>query len=196
MAAGDRADYSASTGVVIADFRGGANAGDGFAQDGLGFTDSLFSIEIVSGGSNHDFFYGSAGKNAFQGNGGNDWFDGGVGNDNFTGGAGADTYAFTAAAGQSNADAIHDFDSGVDKIAFATSVYGNAMLPGGGFRLVNTGDPMTNQATFIYNPNPFNPNIPDFDGHLMFDPDGNGGAAAQNVLFLVDNSTRIWFCRT
>jgi Ca2+-binding RTX toxin-like protein len=178
---GDRADYTQSTGAITADFSLGANAGDGTVQDGLGFTDTLISVEIVSGTNQNDFFYGGVGKNVFRGEGGADWFDGGVGNDDFTGGAGADTYAFTAAADPSNTDALHDFVTGEDKIALSRSVYGAAELTGGGVRIV-TGAPTTNEATFIYDANPANPL---FDGVLLFDPDGNDGAFAVTVAWLV-----------
>ena len=77
----DRADYSNNSSSQAIS----VNLSTGFANDGLGGTDTLIDIDHV---------YGGAGNDSFLGSSGNDIFDGGPGNDTLNGGSGADTASF------------------------------------------------------------------------------------------------------
>ena len=71
----DWAQYRGSTAGV------NANLATGSAADGLGGTDTLVSIEAVSGSDYDDTIIGSAGNDSLQGREGNDVLDGGAGTD-------------------------------------------------------------------------------------------------------------------
>ena len=75
-----------ASGFDIADYANNAssqaisvNLTAGRANDGLGGTDTLSSIEYIRGGSGNDTMVGSAANERFRGNGGNDSIDGGNG---------------------------------------------------------------------------------------------------------------------
>jgi Ca2+-binding RTX toxin-like protein len=77
----------------------------GTARDGQGGTDTLVSIENVTGGNFADWIIGSTASNTLSGGAGNDSLDGadgndiligGAGNDTLTGGNGTDTLDYTA----------------------------------------------------------------------------------------------------
>jgi serralysin len=66
---------------------------------------------------------GNASPNAIMGNASNNILSGKLGIDTLSGAMGADRFVFDTVASISNADRITDFAHGVDKIAFAKSVY-------------------------------------------------------------------------
>ncbi|QLA20092.1 beta strand repeat-containing protein [Desulfolutivibrio sulfoxidireducens] len=132
----DTATYSwATTAVKV-------NLGLTTAQNtGAGGTDTLSSIENVTGGKSNDTLTGSTGANALTGGSGNDKLTAGAGNDILTGGLGTDTlsggsgndvfvYASVSESPSGSArDTITDFASG-DKINLSaidarTNVSGN-----------------------------------------------------------------------
>ncbi|MBY0339263.1 MAG: FG-GAP-like repeat-containing protein [Acetobacteraceae bacterium] len=67
------ADYSTSTGTVI------ANLGTGVVQDGFGSTDTLVNIFAIRGSSQSDTFTGSSGSDDFMAYGGHNVINGGSG---------------------------------------------------------------------------------------------------------------------
>ena len=76
--------------------------------------------ETLAGGAGGDVIEGGSGDSLLSGGGGDDRIRGGSGRDSIYGGAGADTFLFRAAGDSSpgaRTDAIHDFQTGVDKIA-------------------------------------------------------------------------------
>ncbi|MCA3423277.1 MAG: hypothetical protein INF81_10035 [Roseomonas sp.] len=82
----DLADYSylgASQSLSV-------NLATGRANDGLGFTDTLISIENVWGGAGNDAIIGGNGADSLDGGNGADTLDGGSGNDTIAGGDGND----------------------------------------------------------------------------------------------------------
>jgi Ca2+-binding RTX toxin-like protein len=90
----DVASYASSASPVSVDLQAGTATGDG--------TDTLVSIENVTGSSYDDVISGDSGANALDGGSGNDTLSGGSGNDvlygskgddSLTGGAGNDTIA-------------------------------------------------------------------------------------------------------
>ncbi len=90
----DTADYSrdvtqgGTTGVTV-------NLAAGTAIDGLGFTDTLVSIENAIGTGFADTLTGDAAANLLSGGGGDDTIDGALGNDTIEGGDGTDTAVFS-----------------------------------------------------------------------------------------------------
>ncbi|EGF89201.1 hemolysin-type calcium-binding repeat 2 copies family protein [Asticcacaulis biprosthecium C19] len=72
-------------------------------------TDTLVSIENLTGSEFDDFLIGSSGSNILMGGGGHDQIVGRGGNDGLTGGAGADDFVFGLASG---ADRVMDFNAG------------------------------------------------------------------------------------
>ncbi|HET6157159.1 MAG TPA: hypothetical protein VFE34_02350 [Dongiaceae bacterium] len=78
----DTADYAASIAGVTVNLASGTATGEG--------TDSLLSIEHVTGSGFADQITGSSAANILTGGGGNDILRGGSGNDTLTGGSGTD----------------------------------------------------------------------------------------------------------
>lgn len=135
--------------------------------------------DILNGTSGNDYIVGLGGDDVLRGYSGNDKLDGGAGNDRIgghggadilTGGAGQDYFVFDAPI-SSGVDRITDFSSVDDTIRlddayFAGLPVGN--LASGAFHVgaaaADAGD------RIIYNQT---------TGALSFDPDGSGGAAAQ-----------------
>jgi len=72
--------------------------------------------DIASGLGGDDVLYGDAGDDNIAGGAGNDRMDGGAGLDELLGGAGADTFAFTVVAYPAERDTVDDFQQGVDRI--------------------------------------------------------------------------------
>ncbi len=100
----DTALYSnAAAGIVV-------DLGAGTASDGDGGSDTLTSIENVTGSAFDDVITGKSGVNTLDGGAGNDVLSGGAGNDNLNGGTGNDAYVFNLGDGQ---DVISD-ESGLD----------------------------------------------------------------------------------
>jgi Ca2+-binding RTX toxin-like protein len=88
-ASSDRADYSrnSATQAVIVNLSaqsltvGSKTVAAGKADDGMGGTDTLISIDQVYGGAGNDTFVGGSGGQTFDGGAGNDSIDGGAGSD-------------------------------------------------------------------------------------------------------------------
>jgi len=72
---GDMVDYGANTASQAVS----VNLATGRANDGLGGTDTLISIEQVRGSAGNDTIIGDSLGNIFRGNAGNDYLDGGAG---------------------------------------------------------------------------------------------------------------------
>jgi len=96
----DTADYSDATGGLKLSL-----ASTGGQRSGGSGTETLSSIENITGGNFADQLTGSGGANVLNG---------GLGNDKLTGGAGADEFLFKGASFGS--DTIADFTNGLDKI--------------------------------------------------------------------------------
>lgn len=82
--------------------------------------------DTISGGKGNDLILGGGGSDVLQGGDGDDTLRGGNGADTLVGGAGADTFRYVQGQGGefsttstfdlSEADAIQNFESGIDKI--------------------------------------------------------------------------------
>ena len=83
-------------------------------------TDTLISIENLTGSAFADILTGNDGDNILSGGGGNDRLAGGLGHDTLTGGAGNDFFDFNSVdetpVGAGLRDIITDFQTGQDKI--------------------------------------------------------------------------------
>lgn len=86
----DVARYAVSSAALT------VNLATGTASGAAG-TDTLVSVEGVSGTSFNDTMFGSAGDDSLWGEGGNDTLDGGQGNDSLDGGAGNDRLSYATA---------------------------------------------------------------------------------------------------
>lgn len=75
------------------------------------------------GANNGDFIFGGEGDDVIHAYAGNDLLSGGAGNDELWGGSGFDTFIFS-----SGNDTIHDFKSGVDKVAIDTEILGGLSI--------------------------------------------------------------------
>ncbi len=105
----DTADFTyASTADVTFDL----SAGTAVFSSG---TETLVSIENVTGTGGANTITGTAGANRLDGHNGNDTLVGAGGADTLLGGLGADTFVFRADDG---ADTIEDFEDGSDTIRF------------------------------------------------------------------------------
>lgn len=129
----DIVDYAASAGVIVSLVTGAAY------HSASGRSDSLVSIEnitgsagsdeitggatanLIVGAGGQDKLYGRGGADRLEGGDGNDLLNGGGGGDTLVGGAGADTFAFTSLADfgpktRVGADRILDFSGSEDVI--------------------------------------------------------------------------------
>jgi len=116
--AGDLVEYSsnnASQAVSV-------NLATGRANDGLGGTDTLISIEQVRGGAGDDVLIGDSINNTFRGNAGNDTIDGAGGTFDTS------DYAFATAAVSVNLGTgqVQDGQGGVDSLAGIEVILGSA----------------------------------------------------------------------
>jgi Ca2+-binding RTX toxin-like protein len=114
----DMADYAANAASQAVS----VNLATGSANDGLGGTDTLISIEQVRGGAGDDRLIGDSNNNTFRGNGGNDTIDG-------AGGTGdAVEYGFATAAVSVNlaTGQAQDGQGGIDSLVGIENVYGSA----------------------------------------------------------------------
>ncbi|BAY12514.1 S8 family serine peptidase [Calothrix sp. NIES-2098] len=113
----DTASYqNANSGVNV-------NLKTGRANDGLGSTDTLTSIETVISSNYNDILIGGNGNDTLIGGSGNDTLTGGSGWDTLTGGAGADIFVFNSVS--EGIDQIADFSRQAgDKIQINGSGYG------------------------------------------------------------------------
>ena len=93
----DTASYAAATAAV------NVNLSTGTATGGAG-SDTLTSIENVTGSSYSDTLTGDAGANTLTGGAGNDVLDGGAGDDVLRGGGGTDTAIYSGASAAVNVD--------------------------------------------------------------------------------------------
>jgi Ca2+-binding RTX toxin-like protein len=124
----DTLDYSAMSGVVVAELWRGS-----VLNDGSGSVDSFSSIEHLIGGSNADTLSGDfqanrveggAGNDRIFGQEGNDTLVGGLGTDSLYGGAGSDSFDFDALLDSlvgTGRDVVFDFSSAQgDRIDLST----------------------------------------------------------------------------
>jgi Ca2+-binding RTX toxin-like protein len=85
-AGNDTVDYSITPGAVTVDLSAGTAS-----DDGNGSSDTLISIENVTGSAHSDHITGDDGDNVIDGHGGNDTISGGGGNDRLIAGDGGST---------------------------------------------------------------------------------------------------------
>jgi len=133
-------------------------------------TGSSLNDQIWGFGGN-DAISGGAGNDKLAGGDGNDTLIGGQGNDTLIGGTGKDIFVFNTALGNTNIDAIIDFEVGTDKIQLNKSIF-TAL----GANL-NTGFVSGSAATastdrIIYDKS---------SGKLFYDDDGSGTASSNHA---------------
>lgn len=89
------------------------------------------NADTLASGAGNDTLLGGGGKDSLDGGRSNDVLTGGAGQDDMTGGAGQDVFDFDVAADSpaAQADMIHDFLSGTDKIDLS-GLDANGTLPG------------------------------------------------------------------
>ncbi|MEO7222833.1 MAG: calcium-binding protein [Devosia sp.] len=177
----------------------------GKALDSFGKTDTLESVEEITGtqqrdhmvggnGSNwfngqggndklignggEDFFNGDDGKDTIDGGTGEDHMDGGKGKDVFTGGTGEDDFNFNFM-GNADADTITDFKSGEDEIWLWDDAFGlgsGKFLQNKQFLAADGATEATKAAhRVVYDSK---------SGKLFFDHDGKDGDDAVLVAIL------------
>ncbi|KJZ17930.1 calcium-binding protein [Loktanella sp. S4079] len=78
---------------------------------------------VRTGANNGDFIFGGAGDDRIYGHAGNDLISGDAGDDHLWGGSGFDTFVFTA-----GHDIVHDFASGVDRLAVDADMLGGVSI--------------------------------------------------------------------
>lgn len=106
------AAVSASLAITVAQATGGSG------------TDTLVSIENLSGSAFNDTLTGNSGANTLVGDAGNDVLNGGLGNDILTGGLGSDNFLFASALNATtNKDTVSDFLSSADRMTFDNAVF-------------------------------------------------------------------------
>lgn len=120
----DTADYSTSTGSVIANMSYVTKVLNGVSVtleivDGFGTRDYINSVENVTGGTANDWLYGDGNANVLSGGNGNDTLYGNIGNDTLDGGAGTDTanYSESTAAALINMSSVTQVLNGVSVAA-------------------------------------------------------------------------------
>ena len=109
----DGVDYGgAATGVVV-------NLAAGTADNGNGGTDTLISIESITGSTHDDVLTGDDGDNYIRALDGDDLLDGGAGDDVLRGEAGNDVYIVDSAF-----DTVEEVeDEGVDEVRASSATY-------------------------------------------------------------------------
>lgn len=110
----DTVDYSDSDTGITADLTTGNVTG------GFGATDTLNSIENVTGTGQADVLIGDAGDNILQGGAGDDTLNGGAGNDTLLGGDGDDKIIGGHGEGDDNIDG----GTGNDTVSYTSAVAG------------------------------------------------------------------------
>ena len=151
--------------------------GAGTATDTYGGSDSLISIESVSGSLFADTMTGSKVANTLVGNAGGDRLDGMLGKDILTGGAGSDTFRFSTAFTAANLDHITDFAT-ADTIEIARTIVPAlpiGTLAAAAFKDLSTGA-VNADDRILYDRT---------TGTVSYDKDGSGSALA--VTFAVLN---------
>lgn len=148
------------------------------AGTGAAAGDTYVNIEGLVLTCNNDIGYGNAGDNYLYGMAGDDILNGRQGVDHLYGGAGADCFMFDEQPGAQNADFIHDFESGVDRIGLSSLLFDSLQIDGGGLRLVSGSSPEASStaATLLFNTD---------SGTLSYDADGTGSQPAQAVFTLL-----------
>ncbi|RDE51726.1 MAG: calcium-binding protein, partial [Candidatus Accumulibacter meliphilus] len=166
----DTVSYAYATAGVTVSL---AIAGDQ-ATGGSG-SDTLISIERLTGSNYNDSLSGNVGDNRLSGGAGNDLVVGGLGNDTLSGGAGADRFRFdTLFDALANRDTISDYNVFDDTVelenAIFTSLITSGTLAAGSFRsgagVISAADA---DDYLIYNSS---------SGALYYDADGNGAGVA------------------
>ncbi|MFM2068627.1 MAG: hypothetical protein RLZZ584_3536, partial [Pseudomonadota bacterium] len=164
----DTASYAYATGAVSVSLAlAGAQATGGSGSD------TLVSIENLTGSSFADTLAGNAAANLVSGGTGADTLAGGAGLDTLIGGAGNDVFVFdTAPDGTANVDRITDFAAG-DRISLDNDLYTALGAPGalaaGQFHSGAGLTGGTGSGGVYYNVS---------TGDVYYDPDGTGAAAA------------------
>jgi peptidoglycan/xylan/chitin deacetylase (PgdA/CDA1 family) len=137
---------------------------------GAAGSDTLISIENISGGAAADTLTGDGLANILRGGGGDDFLIGGIGNDTLDGGLGNDTFRYTATSltggdiGAGQADTI--VASAGDRIDFSSDL--EAIIRLGGQTLAGLTANVTVGAAFDANNN-----IRFVGGHLQIDINGD-----------------------
>jgi Ca2+-binding RTX toxin-like protein len=135
---------------------------------------------------------GNRGSNRLEGEGGadlligGDRYDrlfGGEGNDRLEGGLHADRFYFDTALGSGNVDTILDFAPGEDKILLDDAIF--RALPAGA--LADDALAIGSAATSAVHRIVYNPST----GALLYDADGDGGAAAVQFAMLANNASSL-----
>lgn len=209
----DTVTYASSTSAVV------ANLSTKIVTDGLGGTDTLTSVENITGSNYNDTITGTNGDNNLAGLSGDDTLNGKDGNDRLSGsdgndilwggngqdkiitGAGADTVRYLAAAESTGAtfDILTDFDAVNDhfKMASALAVTGlDAAVTTG---VLNLGSFDTQLAAAVgagqlasHHAALFTPDSGNEAGHTFLVIDANGVAGYQagaDLVILVDGMT-------
>ncbi|GJD99171.1 calcium-binding protein [Methylobacterium isbiliense] len=186
----DHVDYSGYAGRVIVDLVQGTarqeyrvkevNAPERF--DGQG-TDTLISIEDVSGGDygdtirgddNGNGLSGGYGNDLLDGRGGNDVLAGGAGDDTLTGGSGVDTFLFDSSLAHAGIDRITDFNAAEDRFRLDRSIFTSldlGVLDASQFKIVDTAAPtgLDVDDRII---------VSSWNGYVYYDADGSGSGGA------------------
>ena len=167
----DTASYTAATGAVTVSLLIPGAQAIGADQD----SDTLISIENVTGSLYDDLITGNTGANVLNGYGGADTLNGGGGADVLAGGAGADRFVFNSALGAGNIDRITDFAVGADTIALDDAIFGSlsGSLTPGQFR-IGTAAADANDY-IIYNSS---------TGGLFYDSNGNAAGGIVQIATL------------
>jgi Ca2+-binding RTX toxin-like protein len=139
-------------------------------NDGNNVLYGLDGKDTLAGGAGNDTLYGGAGNDTLQGGNGNDVLIGGAGANSLWGGAGADRFVFDVLETSVNKDAIGDFTSGEDKLAFDLSVFTSLSATGGVIDASNIafGSYATTASQHLL--------YVASSGTLYYDADGVGGA--------------------
>lgn len=178
-----RISYVLGTNVENLELFGLATNGSGNTLDneilGNAYANTLaggIGADRLFGQSGRDKLFGGDGRDTLNGGSDTDTLDGGAGNDMLIGGTGADKFVFATSLGtfkDSNVDSIGDFNITDDSIWLDNSVFTALAavdirtLTASEFR-VGTGA-QDSSDRIIYN---------SATGGLLYDPDGNGAAAA------------------
>ena len=189
----DRAEYETATQGVVVTLGG---TGTGTAQDGQGGTDTLISIEAVSGSNFADRLTGSDSTafESFEGLAGDDTLEGGAGANEFDGGAGNDL--FIVGAGDSGltldtADVIKGFVSGSDRLGLGVAAtaanYQEAGIASANFSAALAAA----NAAFAADAGGSKAYVFQFDGtngYLFIDRGANGATAEEVIVLAGINS--------
>jgi len=131
----------------------------------------------IGGGTGNDYIQGDAGDDYMWGYDGDDTLVGGTGFNTLIGQNGADTFLFDTV----SFTTIHDFESGVDRIALDASVLSGLGTSG----TLSFGDPRFYAAPGAREGHDADDRIiHDTNGAVFYDPDGSGPIAAMLITSL------------